>query len=52
MLSFQIINDGKGTELCLDEQGVETLVNAFDKLKKVGAHVHLCAPSNGGRRVR
>jgi hypothetical protein len=51
MLSFQIINSGRGIQICCDNQGMATLIGALEKIRPTGGHVHLCTPSNGGREL-
>jgi hypothetical protein len=51
MLSFQIINEGRGIQIGCDEQGMATLIGALEKIRPTGGHVHLRTPSNGGREL-
>ena len=50
MLYFQIINQGRGIQIGLDEQGKATLIKALDKVEAAG-HLHLLTPANGGREL-
>jgi hypothetical protein len=50
MLSFQMINEGRGIQMNCDEEGMVTLIEALKKIKTAG-HVHLLTPSNGGREL-
>jgi hypothetical protein len=50
MLSFQIKNAGREIQIDCDEQGMATLIGALEKVR-FGDHVHLLAPSNGGREL-
>ena len=49
MLSFQIINSGRGIQIYCDEEGMATFISSLEKLRSAAAgHVHLRTPSNGG----
>jgi hypothetical protein len=48
MLSFQLVNQGRGIQVLCDEQGVTTLVEALKKVQPTGGHIHLRTPANGG----
>ena len=51
MLSFQVINAGRGIEIHCDDQGMATLVKALERIRPNGGHAHLLTPSNGGREL-
>ena len=51
MLSFHIINSGRGVQIDCDDEGMATLIGALEKIKPDGGHVHLLTPSNGGREL-
>lgn len=51
MLSFQIINSGRGIQIDCDDQGMATLIGALERIRPTGGHVHLCTPSNGGHEL-
>jgi len=50
MLSFQIINQGRGIQIYFDDEGKATLIDALDKVETAG-HLHLLTPANGGREL-
>jgi hypothetical protein len=50
MLSFHVINEGRGIQVNCDKQGMATLTRALEKAQHAG-HVHLLTPSNGGREL-
>jgi len=50
MLCFQIINQGRGIQIGLDEQGKATLIKALDRVGTAG-HLHLLTAANGGREL-
>jgi hypothetical protein len=51
MLSFQLANEGREIQIECDEQGMNTLIGALEKIRYKGGHVHLRTPSNGGREL-
>jgi hypothetical protein len=51
MLSFQVVNSGREIQIACDEQGMTTLIGALERIRHTGGHVHLRAPSNGGREL-
>jgi hypothetical protein len=51
MVSFQVINQGKGIQISGDEQGMATLVEALKKIQPTGGHIHLRTPANGGKEL-
>jgi len=50
MLSFQIINQGRGIQIYFYDEGKATLIDALDKVETAG-HLHLLTPANGGREL-
>ena len=50
MLSFQVTN-GSTVQIFCDDEGMATLIGALDKIRPTGGHVHLCAPSCGGKEL-
>ncbi|MDF3024280.1 MAG: hypothetical protein K0R10_1641 [Alphaproteobacteria bacterium] len=50
MLSFELIKPANATaiQVCCDEEGLEELISALQRLKHQG-HVHLCSPLAGGK---
>jgi hypothetical protein len=51
MLSFLIANNGKEIQIICDGKGAGTLIGALERIRHRGGHVHLLAPSNGGREL-
>jgi hypothetical protein len=51
MLSFQLINQGRGIQVNCDEQGMTTLLEALKKVQPTGDHIHLRTPANGGKEL-
>lgn len=51
MLSFDIVNEGRGIEISCDERGMTTLIQALERVRADGDHVHLLTRSNGGREL-
>lgn len=51
MLSFQIVNDAKAIQICCDDEGIDRLVAALRRLRGTATHLHLLAPSAGGREL-
>jgi hypothetical protein len=51
MLSFQLINQGRGIQVACDEQGIATLVEALKRIQPTGGHIHLRTPPNGGKEL-
>jgi hypothetical protein len=49
MLSFQVQNSGRTVQIHCDDDGICHLINALTKLRGSGSHIHLWAPSCGGR---
>jgi hypothetical protein len=50
MLSFEIINGGRGIQIDCDEQGTAILIAALNRVQEAG-HLHLLTPANGGREL-
>lgn len=52
MLSFEIVQRFKSEaiQICCDADGLEVLIRALEKVRAEG-HLHLCAPSAGGREL-
>lgn len=51
MLSFQIIQSGSAIQIYYDAAGMTTLVEALRRGLSPAGHVHLRAPSSGGRAL-
>jgi hypothetical protein len=51
MLSFEVIDSGQTIQILCDQQGLETLIGALEKLRGTADHIHLRSPSNGGREL-
>lgn len=51
MLSFRIVNSGRGIQMHCDDEGVAVLMNAIERLRRDQDHIHLRTPSNGGREL-
>src|SRR5882757_2276802 len=51
MLSFQIINSGRGIQIFCDSEGLATLAGSLEKLRATAGHIHLRTPSNGGHEL-
>lgn len=48
MISFQVLSAGS-IQICCDDEGIDTLVAVLRRLRGSGSHVHLLAPSKGGK---
>jgi hypothetical protein len=49
MLSFQVTDEGKAIQVDCDKEGLAALISELEKLQEEGGHVHLRAPSAGGK---
>jgi len=49
MLHFAIKESGRSIQICCDSEGYATLVSAIEEIRATGNHIHLFAPSRGGR---
>src|SRR4029453_7021412 len=51
MLSFRIDDSDRSIHIDCDNRGMAILVDALERARASGAHVHLLTPSNGGREL-
>ena len=51
MLSFMVTNTGRTIEIVCNDQGMQILMRALEKIRPDGGHIHLRTPSNGGREL-
>jgi hypothetical protein len=50
MLSF-VIDYGNQIQIICDEKGAGTLIDAVERIRHTGGHVHLRSPGGGGREL-
>jgi hypothetical protein len=50
MLSFELSNEGRAIQISCDSKGLAALIAALEEVRSSG-HLHLRAPSNGGREL-
>jgi hypothetical protein len=51
MSSFQVIREGRIIQICCDDQGIDALIAALEKLRGSGSYVHLLAHSTGQKNA-
>ena len=51
MLSFEIIRKGKAVQICCDDEGLNRLIGALEKLRGTATHIHLRSPAGGGNEL-
>jgi len=51
MLSFQIVRNARAIQICCDDDGIDKLVTVLGVLRGSGSHIHLLAPSMGGKEL-
>lgn len=49
MLSFSLADEGRTIEISCDQEGMAKLINALERVRADGNHIHLLTPADGGR---
>ncbi len=49
MLSFEIVHQHSAIRISCDEEGMEKLIKALERVRADGDHVHLRMPADSGR---
>ncbi len=47
MISFELTNENRIIQVCVDDSGINALIRSLEKLRVSGSHIHLCSPPRG-----